>query len=119
MSDIISLSGLRVFGHHGVLPEEREQGQTFVIDVKAWVDIHEAAASDDLSATLNYAAMADAIATDVATNPVNLLETLAERIARIVLNFYLVEQVEVTVHKPDAPVGHEFSDVAVTIVRSR
>jgi len=119
VSDIISLTGLRVFGHHGVLPEEREQGQNFVIDVRAWVDIREAAARDNLTATLNYAAMADAIAADVSTNPVNLIETLAERIARIVLNFYLVEQVEVTVHKPEAPVGHEFADVAVTIVRSR
>lgn len=119
MSDIISLTGLRVFGHHGVHLEEREQGQTFVIDVRAWVDIREAAARDDLTATLNYSKLADAIAADVATNPVNLIETLAERIARIALNFYLVEQVEVTVHKPEAPVRHKFSDIAVTIVRSR
>lgn len=119
MSDVISLTGLRAFGHHGVLPEERENGQFFVIDVRAWLDTRAAAAGDDLNATLNYAALADAIVADVAQNPVNLIETLAERLARLTLSFYLVERVEITVHKPEAPVGHPFSDVAVTIDRSR
>jgi dihydroneopterin aldolase len=115
--DQISLTGLRVWGRHGVLPEERRDGQDFVVDVALTVDTRAAAASDDLADTVDYAGIADRLAAVVAGEPLNLIETLAARLADVCLQDDRVISVEVTVHKPAAPIPHAFSDVAVTVVR--
>ena len=115
--DRIALTGLRVRGHHGVLPEERRDGQEFVVDVVLHVDAREAARTDDVGATVHYGELAAELAADVAGEPVDLLETLASRLAERCLAHARVEGVEVTVHKPQAPVGLPFHDVAVTVVR--
>lgn len=117
MSDVISLTGLRVFGRHGVLPQERRDGQDFVVDVQLTVDTRPAAADDDLSATVDYAELADGLAGVVAGEPVNLLETLAARLAEVCLRDERVISAQVTVRKPAAPLPHAFTDVAVTVVR--
>ena len=117
--DRVTLRGLRAWGRHGVLPAERELGQEFIIDVVLGLDIHPAAAGDDLSRTVDYGALADRLVAVVEAEPVNLIETLAERLAARCLGVAQVEEVEVTVHKPNAPVPHPFTDVAVTIHRSR
>ena len=117
--DRISLRGLRARGHHGVYPEEREAGQTFLVDISLEVDTHQAAASDDVADTVHYGELAAEVVAVVAGEPVNLLETLAARIAVVCLSRPIVESVEVTVHKPEAPVGVPFDDVAVTNARSR
>lgn len=119
IGDRIELSGLRATGHHGVLESERRDGQEFVVDVALTLDTREAAAGDDLSATVNYAAVAEQVHALVAGEPVDLLETLAERIAVACLGHVRVEAVEVAVHKPQAPIGVPFSDVVVRVVRSR
>lgn len=119
VADEITLTGLRVFGRHGVFEEERRVGQDFVIDVTLRVDTRAAAASDDVADTVHYGEMAEQIATIVAGEPVNLLETLAARIADHLLTNDLVAGARVTVHKPDAPIPLSFADVAVTIERSR
>ena len=117
MSDRISLTGLRVRGHHGVLPAERRDGQDFVVDVVLHLDLRAAGASDDLADTVHYGELAQALAAVVAGDPVDLLETLASRLAEVCLADRRVERAEVTVHKPQAPVPLEFADVSVLVVR--
>lgn len=119
MSDRIVLRGLGARGHHGVYPEEREAGQTFLVDLVLHVDTRRAAESDDVADTVHYGELAAEVVAVVEGEPVNLLETLAARIAAVCLRRSLVETVEVTVHKPEAPVGVPFDDVAVTIMRDR
>ena len=118
-SDRISLVGLRTFGYHGVLPEERREGQLFIVDATLTVDTRFAAASDDLSDTVDYAGLAQRLVAIVEGEPVNLIETLAQRLADACLESDRVAEVEVTVHKPDAPTGVSVADVTVTIVRDR
>jgi dihydroneopterin aldolase len=115
--DRIALTGLRVRGYHGVLPAERQQGQDFLVDVVLSVDVREAAASDDLEDTVDYGALALRLAEVVAGEPVDLLETLAERLADQCLVDSRVGSAEVTVHKPSAPIPLAFDDVSVTVVR--
>ena len=117
MSDRITLTGLRVRGWHGVLPEERRDGQDFVVDAVLHLDLRPAGASDDLALTVHYGELAEALAAVVAGDPVDLLETLAERLADVCLTAGPVERVEVTVHKPDAPIPVPFTDVSVTVTR--
>lgn len=117
--DRIALRGLRVRGSHGALPEERSLGQFFVVDVTLGVDIRPAAATDDLSRTVHYGVVAEEIAGIVAGEPFALIETLAERIAEQCLKHSPVREVEVTVHKPQAPITVPFDDVTITIQRSR
>lgn len=119
MPDRIAIRGLRVRGHHGVLPEERRTGQLFGVDVVIETDVSAAADSDDLAATVDYAALSHQVAAIVGGDPVDLIETLAVRIADACLSRPLVAAVEVTVHKPQAPVGLPFDDVTVTVRRSR
>jgi len=117
--DRIALRGLRVFGHHGVLPAERTAGQSFVIDVVLGLDTRPAALADDLTLTVDYAAIATRVVDAVGRDPANLIETVAHRVAELCLAAAHVAEVEVTVHKPRAPVGVSFDDIAVTIHRRR
>ena len=116
-SDQITLTGLRVLGHHGVLPEERRQGQLFVVDAVLHLDLRPAGETDDLTRTVHYGELAERLAAVVAGAPVDLLETLAARLAEVCLAAGPVDRVEVTVHKPSAPIGLDFADVSVTVVR--
>jgi len=122
VTDHITLTGLRVRGNHGVFEHERRDGQEFVVDVRldlAGDVVARAAASDDLADTADYGALAGTVAAIVAGEPVQLLETLAERIAAACLSGAgaRVSAVTVTVHKPGAPIPFAFDDVAVTVVR--
>ncbi len=115
----LELRGLRVFARHGVLDSERRNGQEFVIDAVLWLDTRPAAGSDDLSKTVDYGALANRLARLAEDPPVRLIETLAERLAADCLSEPLVAEVEITVHKPQAPIAHPFSDVTVVIRRAR
>lgn len=119
MSDRIALTGLRARGRHGVFDFERERGQDFVVDVVLELDLGKAAASDDVADTVHYGELAGALVAVVEGEPVNLIETLADRLAGVCLADARVAAATVTVHKPQAPIPHEFADVAVTIGRSR
>ena len=119
MSDRIALVGLEAHGHHGVFDFEREAGQVFRVDVVLGLDTRPAARSDDLADTVDYGALAGDVLGVVEGEPVDLLETLAQRIADVCLVDERVEWAEVTVHKPAAPVPATFRDVALTIHRSR
>lgn len=98
---------------------ERAEGQDFVLDVALDIDTRPAAASDDVADTVHYGELADELVAVLAGEPVNLLETLAERLARVCLADARVQACEVTVHKPQAPIRHAFQDVSVTIRRTR
>ncbi|MBN9605766.1 MAG: dihydroneopterin aldolase [Actinomycetales bacterium] len=118
-SDEIRLTGLRCRAHHGVFDHERRDGQEFVVDVVLRLPLAAAAAGDDLGATVHYGVLAERIVASVERDPVDLIETVAERVADVALGFPPVREVVATVHKPDAPIGPPFGDVAVTVVRSR
>ena len=119
MRDRITLTGLRVRGFHGVFEHERREGQVFVIDAELELDLTRAAASDDLAETVDYGALAGALADIVAGEPVDLIETLADRLVAACLADPRVAAATVTVHKPNAPITLAFEDVAVTIRRTR
>lgn len=114
----VSLRGLRVRGRHGVFAHERRDGQDFVLDVTLTLDTASAAAIDDVRSTVDYGHIAERLAALVGGEPVALIETLAERAAGECLRDRSVRQVEVTVHKPQAPIALAFDDVTVRIVRT-
>lgn len=118
-TDRITLTGLRAFAHHGVFDHERRDGQHFVIDVTAHLDLRAAASADELASTVHYGELAEQVVAAVETDPVDLIETVAERVAGVVLRHDSVVAVDVTVHKPQAPISVPFDDVSVSIVRSR
>ena len=117
--DTITLTGLRASAFHGVFEEERRDGQVFVVDVVVHLDLAAAAASDDLEQTIHYGVLAEEVVAAVESNPVDLIETVAERVAQVVLAHRAAQLVVVTVHKPSAPITVPFADVSVTIVRGR
>lgn len=118
--DRITLTGLTARGFHGVFPEEKRHGQDFTTDVVVHLDAAPAAAGDRLEHTVNYAQVADTVLRVVTGESLDLIETVADRIARALLAEQpAAEAVEVTVHKPHAPIEADFADVAVTVYRSR
>lgn len=119
MTDQIVLKGISAKGYHGVLDFEKRDGQTFVVDVTMHVDLAPAGASDDLADTVNYAEVASDVVALIEGDSLDLIEALASRIADRVLARPRVEAVEVVVHKPQAPVGHPFTDVQVRVSRER
>lgn len=119
MTDRITLTGIRSTGFHGVYDHERRDGQTFIADVALEFSLVDAATSDDVADTIHYGELAEQVAAVLAGEPVNLLETLADRIARVALSFERVDAVEVTVHKPQAPIPVPFGDVSVSVRRER
>ncbi|HEX8632140.1 MAG TPA: dihydroneopterin aldolase [Catenuloplanes sp.] len=118
-ADRISLTGLRARGNHGVYDFERADGQDFLIDVVLELDLRPAAASDSVTDTLHYGELAERLVAVVAGEPVNLIETLADRLAAVCLVDRRVAVATVTVHKPAAPIPHRFTDVTVTLRRER
>jgi dihydroneopterin aldolase len=119
MSDRIELFGLRAKGFHGVFESERREGQEFVVDLVLHVDTAPAALSDDLADTVDYGVIAQEVHDVVTGDPVDLIETLAGRIASVVLTHRAVEAVDVAVHKPQAPITVPFDDVVLRIHRRR
>jgi dihydroneopterin aldolase len=117
--DALTLMGLRAMAHHGVFEQERVNGQEFVIDVTVWLDTHAAAASDDLAQTVHYGVLAREVVDCVEREPVDLIETVAERIASVALAHPAVHRTRVTLHKPSAPIEVPFDDVSITIERAR
>ncbi|WP_072314994.1 dihydropteroate synthase [Agrococcus sp. Marseille-P2731] len=115
----IALTGIRARGHHGVLPQERRDGQEFVVDARLELDLSGAIASDDVGDTVHYGELAEQLVDAVERDPLDLIETLADRLAEVCLAHPLVRRASVTVHKPAAPIAVPFDDVAVTVHRER
>ncbi len=117
--DEITITGLRAMGYHGVLSSERVAGQLFIVDVILRLSLERASAGDDLGATVDYGEVASRVVRAVESDPVDLIETVAERVASIALSYPLVDSTTVVVHKPSAPIPVPFADVSVTIHRER
>ena len=117
--DTITLTGLRASAFHGVFEHEKRDGQDFFIDVTVHLDFTAAAAGDELAETVHYGVLAEEVVSAVERDPVDLIETVAERVAAVALTHQAVQLVEVTIHKPGAPITVPFADVAVSITRRR
>lgn len=114
MPDVIHLQGVTAFGYHGVLEHEKIEGQNFTVDVLIETNFDQAVRSDDVAHTINYADVANDVVSSVTGERFDLIETLADHIARKVILRSGVSRVQVTVHKPQAPIAVEFSNVCVT-----
>lgn len=114
MPDVIHLQGVTAFGYHGVLEHEKIEGQNFTVDVRIETSFDEAVRTDDVAYTINYADVADDVVSSVTGVRFDLIETLADHIARKVIARTGVVRVQVTVHKPQAPIAVQFSNVSVT-----
>lgn len=130
MADRIRLEGLAATGYHGVFDHEKRDGQQFICDVTIWTDFTHAAETDDLAHTVDYGAVAQTAHDIITGEPRDLIETVASEIAEALLaaddvaaseqkRTPLIHAVEVTIHKPNAPIPLTFSDAAVTARRSR
>ena len=121
MSDQITVTGIKAFGYHGVLPHEAIEGQEFTVDLVVTLDLRAASLSDDLTQTINYADLAQIAhdnITGITGERVQLIERLAGKIAEEISSAYSqITSVSVTVHKPHAPVTVDFEDISVTITR--
>jgi dihydroneopterin aldolase len=117
--DELRVSGVECYGYHGVFEDEKREGQPFVVDLTLGLDTRAAAASDDLRDTVDYGSLVAAVKAAVETDPVDLIETLAQRLADVCLRDVRVEWARITVHKPDAPIEATFGDVTLTITRER
>ncbi len=119
MTDRIELTGLRAHGRHGVYDFERVAGQEFVVDAVLELDLAPAARSDEVSDTVHYGELAERLVAVIIGDPVNLIETLADRLITVCLADPRVDAATITVRKPEAPIPHTFTDVAVTMRRAR
>lgn len=119
MSDRITITGITGHGYHGVLDFEKAHGQTFTVDVVLETDIRAAAATDDLSLTIDYGVIAELVHSCITGEAHDLIETLTERIASAVLEACAATAVEIVVHKPNAPISVPFADVSISIRRER
>ena len=118
-TDRITLTGVGSVGYHGVLDSEKQTGQPFFVDITMFTDFTQATATDNVAHTVNYAEVAEVIREIVTAESLDLIETLAERIASAVLEKFPLLAVELTVHKPKAPIEVTFADVSVTIFREK
>lgn len=118
--DRIRLHRMTFFGYHGVLPEERKLGQRFIVDLELMLDLQQAGEHDDLARTVNYAEVFEVVRGIVEGEPVQLIETLAERIAQTILGKYaMVEAANVQVTKPAPPFAGDYDGVSVEVTRRR
>lgn len=114
---LITICGIRGFGYHGVYDDERKDGQEFIVDVVMTVDTAKAEVSDDVADSVHYGEVAEKVAQIISGQAVSLIEVLAAKIADSIKEDRRVQKVEVTVHKPSAPIIVPFVDVSVTITR--
>jgi dihydroneopterin aldolase len=120
MSDQITITGIHGYGHHGLFENERSNGQDFYVDLILNLDLSQAAQSDAIEDTVNYAEITELTHQEITTNPVNLIEKLAYRIAERILSSHpKVKAITVTVHKPQAPVGLKIQDISVVVNKTR
>jgi dihydroneopterin aldolase len=120
MTDRIFIKGLSLHAYHGVLAYEGKVGQSFSIDLTLEIDLSSAARSDKVMDTVSYDKVAECASKAFSAKPYKLIEAAAGSVADAVLaEFPRVLSIEVTIHKPHAPIAAIFSDVGVTFMRKR
>jgi|LSQX01.2.fsa_nt_gb dihydroneopterin aldolase len=118
--DKVIIEDLHIFAYHGVLPEEKAKGQTFIISLTVFLDLSKAADSDDLSSTINYAALCEDIQEVFTQKKHDLIETAAMSIILMIFKKYrIADEVEVFLKKPNAPIRQKIGYAAVKIRRKR
>jgi len=116
--DRIDIKGLEVFAYHGVLPEERREGQNFYIDATLYLDMSKAGKSDNLDDTVNYAKVCEEISIVFKKKEYNLIEKAAWQTVKHLLKIMpKIRKIDMTVNKPSAPIGLPFDNVSVSISR--
>ena len=114
VSDVIRIEGIEAFGYHGVFPQEKRGGQTFLVDVDIETSFDEAIAHDDVAYTVDYGVVAERVAEIIQGEPADLIETVCDRIVTMVLSLERVKATRVTIHKPQAPISVPFAGVSVS-----
>ena len=114
VSDVIRIEGIEAFGYHGVFPQEKREGQTFLVDVDIETSFDEAIAYDDVAYTVDYGVLAERVAEIIQGEPADLIETVCDRIVTMVLSLERVKATRVTIHKPQAPISVPFAGVSVS-----
>ena len=114
VSDVIRIEGIEAFGYHGVFPQEKREGQTFLVDVDIETSFDEAIAHDDVAYTVDYGVVAERVAEIIQGEPADLIETVCDRIVTKVLSLERVKATRVTIHKPQAPISVPFAGVSVS-----
>ena len=114
VSDVIRIEGIEAFGYHGVFPQEKREGQTFLVDVDIETSFDEAIAHDDVAYTVDYGVVAERVAEIIQEEPADLIETVCDRIVTMVLSLERVKATRVTIHKPQAPISVPFAGVSVS-----
>ena len=114
VSDVIRIEGIEAFGYHGVFPQEKREGQTFLVDVDIETSFDEAIAHDDVAYTVDYGVVAERVAEIIQGEPADLIETVCDRIVTMVLSLERVKATRVTIHKPQAPISVPFVGVSVS-----
>ncbi len=114
VSDVIRIEGIEAFGYHGVFPQEKREGQTFLVDVDIETSFDEAIAHDDVASTVDYGVVAERVAEIIQGEPADLIETVCDRIVTMVLSLERVKATRVTIHKPQAPISVPFAGVSVS-----
>jgi len=114
VSDVIRIEGIEAFGYHGVFPQEKREGQTFLVDVDIETSFDEAIAHDDVAYTVDCGVVAERVAEIIQGEPADLIETVCDRIVTMVLSLERVKAPRVTIHKPQAPISVPFAGVSVS-----
>ena len=114
VSDVIRIEGIEAFGYHGVFPQEKREGQTFLVDVDIETSFDEAITHDDVAYTVDYGVVAERVAEIIQGEPADLIETVCDRIVTMVLSLERVKATRVTIHKPQAPISVPFAGVSVS-----
>ncbi len=116
----IHIKGLEIYAYHGVFPEEKKKGQTFVLDITMELDCAHACLTDELADTVSYADVCDTVEQTMLSKKCNLIEHAAQRVCDAILeNYPTVQAVEILLKKPEAPVRQKISCAAVELRRER
>ncbi len=117
--DKVLITGIKTFGYHGVFEDEKKNGQTFIIDLEYSYDTNKATQTDDLIHAIDYGSVAIRTKAIVETGSFNLIEKLADHLAETLLKEFTFNSIKISIHKPNAPINLEFSDVVVVAERKK
>jgi 7,8-dihydroneopterin aldolase/epimerase/oxygenase len=117
--DVIQLTGIRCYGYTGYLPAEQVLGQWFEVDLRIWLDLGTAGQSDRIEDTLDYRSIITAVKEIIATAKFALVEKLADTIISAVLAHDRVQQVELKLHKPGAPIPDFGGRITIELTRKK
>jgi dihydroneopterin aldolase len=119
VKDIIRMGGMRFYGYHGVSSAEKETGRVFEVDCELEVDLAEAGQTDRLTDTIDYEQVFSLIRDTVEGTAFSLLESLAGKLARVILDRFPVYRVRLKVRKMTPPIAGHIDFIEVDLTRSQ